>query len=182
MKKDGSSAIGYVLLFSVLMILSIMTLYMLQKAKLMTMQRDVDDALSDALLASLVADDVYYFETYEETGRAVIRFKNVDESYSNFKDIMNATMSNSGDFYQNVAFDELILYEVDEDYVTVTSFIGNEGLKYTGTYLIDLIETPEGDSVTKTSAYAKVSFDIKSMIDGSLVRKSRDLYCTFEFN
>lgn len=52
----------------------VLTLYLAQVARLMTHQHHVDDSLADSVLASLVADDIYYFETYEMTGTPVIRF------------------------------------------------------------------------------------------------------------
>ena len=88
-RKVASSSIGYVFLFLIMMLLVIITMYMLQVAKLMTHQHHVDDSLTDSVLASLVADDVYYFETYELTGTPVVRFRDKDESYAIFKDCMN---------------------------------------------------------------------------------------------
>jgi competence protein ComGC len=78
-KKNATGAIGYVFLFMTVLILVIVTLYLAQVAKLMTHQHHVDDSLADSVLASLVADDIYYFETYESTGTPVVRFKNVDD-------------------------------------------------------------------------------------------------------
>lgn len=65
-KKKASGAFGYVFLFLTAMILVILSIYLTSVAKLMTHQHHVDDALADSVLASLVADDVYYFETMEE--------------------------------------------------------------------------------------------------------------------
>ena len=83
-KKEASSAIGYVFLYLIVMLVIIITMYMMQVAKIMTHQHHVDDALTDSVLASLVADDVYYFETFETTGTPVVRFDNVDESYDTY--------------------------------------------------------------------------------------------------
>ena len=80
-KKKATGAIGYVMHFTMAIIMVIITFFMLASAKLMTIQHDVDDAHADSLLASLVADEVYYFKTWEGTGTAVVRFKNLDESY-----------------------------------------------------------------------------------------------------
>ena len=79
-KKKASGAFGYLFMFMTVMIVVIITLYMAQVSKLMTHQHHVDDSLADAVLASLVADDVYYFETYETLGTPIVRFKNTDES------------------------------------------------------------------------------------------------------
>ena len=69
---------GYVFMFMTVMILVVLTLYLASVAKLMTHQHHVDDSLADSVLASLVADDVYYFETFESTGTPVVRFKDID--------------------------------------------------------------------------------------------------------
>ena len=60
-RKEASSSIGYVFLFLNVMLLVIITMYMMQVAKLMTHQHHVDDALAGSVLGSLVADDEYYF-------------------------------------------------------------------------------------------------------------------------
>ena len=83
-KKEATGAVGYVMPI----IMVIITFFMLASAKLMTIQHDVDDALADSVLASLVADDIYYFETWEGTGTAVIKFRNLDESYRLDRDCM----------------------------------------------------------------------------------------------
>ena len=62
-KKEATGAVSYVMLFTMALLMVIITFYLLSVAKLMSIQHDVDDALADAVLASLVADDVYYFET-----------------------------------------------------------------------------------------------------------------------
>ena len=74
-KKEATGAVSYVMLFTMAILMVIITFYLLSVAKLMSIQHDVDDALADAVLASLVADDVYYFETYEGLGAPVIRFR-----------------------------------------------------------------------------------------------------------
>ena len=67
-KKEATGAVSYVMLFTMALLMVIITFYLLSVANLMSIQHDVDDALADAVLASLVADDVYYFETYEGLG------------------------------------------------------------------------------------------------------------------
>ena len=87
-KKKATGAIGYVMLFTMAIIMVIITLFMLASSKLRTIQHDVDDALADSVLAALVADDIYYFETWEGTGTAVVRFRDLDESYRLYRDCM----------------------------------------------------------------------------------------------
>jgi competence protein ComGC len=181
MKKKASGAIGYLLIFMVAMIMVILTMYMVQVANLMTHQCSVDDALADATLATLVADDAYYFET-AESGNPVMRFRNVDESHDIYVECLNAAVSNERDFFQNVEYQILALYEVENGQVRITTYSGNYGNKMVSYGSVGSVTTPNGKVVQETSAYAKISFDIKSLIDGSTVRKARDIYCTLEIN
>lgn len=181
-KKEGSSAIGYVMMFTIALILIALTLYMTQVARLMTHQHHVDDSLADSVLASLVADDIYYFETYEMTGTPVIRFQDVDESHSIFVDCMNAAVAETSGFYYNFAFDDFICYEVEGNTVKITEYSGNAGTKSISTGRLGTVRTPKNDVVKETSAYGRVRFDIKSIIDGSYITKTRDIYCTLEIN
>ncbi len=181
-KKEATGAIGYMLLFGMAIIMVILTMYMMQVSKLMTHQHDIDDALADATLASLVADDIYYFETCESTGTPVVRFRNISEAHNNYVASMNAAISNTDTFYYNVVYDKLILYEVEGSSVKITTFTGNGGVKTTSYGTLGVVENPAGARVEKTSAYAKVSFDIKSILNGTFINKSRDIYCTLEVN
>ena len=84
------------------------TLFMLASSKLQTIQHDVDDALADSVLAALVADDIYYFETWEGTGTAVVRFRDLDESYRLYRDCMKDSIESKNDFYGNIRYSLLI--------------------------------------------------------------------------
>ena len=180
-RKVASSSIGYVFLFLIMMLLVIITMYMLQVAKLMTHQHHVDDSLTDSVLASLVADDVYYFETYETTGTPVIRFRNVDESYNIFTDCIRDAVATTQDYYYNFMIDVFICYEVEDGEVTITTFNVSGGRSESHGALGD-VKTPTGETVKETSAYGKVTFDLQSLIGGEPIGKSRDLYCTLEIN
>lgn len=179
-KKRASSSIGYVFLFLIVMLLFIISMYMTQVAKLMTHQHHVDDALADSVLASLVADDVYYFETFETTGTPVVRLDDVDESYEIFKDCMMDAVSGTDGFYYNFTIDTFICYEVEGSSIRITTF-GN-GVRSVTTGRVGAVRAPTGEAVTKTSAYGKVRFDIKSILDGSYVTKTKDIYCALEIN
>lgn len=181
-RKDATGSIGYCLLFGLAIIMVIVTMYMMQTSKLMTHQHDIDDALADSTLASLVADDVYYFETYERTGTPVIRFRNREEAYNNFVSCMNAAVSNTQGFYYNFTYVSFIEYEVEGNTVTITTYSGNGGVRSTSSGILGVIRTPAGKIVRETSAYAKVQFDIKSILDESYITKYRDIYCTLEIN
>lgn len=181
-RKKASSSIGYVFLFLIMMILVIITMYMLQVAKLMTHQHHVDDSLTDSVLASLVADDVYYFETYETTGTPVIRFRNVDESYNIFTDCLREAVATTQDYYYNFTVDVFICYEVENGYVTVTTYSGQNGSKAVTSGRVGTVRAPTGEVVTETSAYGKVRFDIRSILDGSFITKTKDNYSTLEIN
>ena len=50
--------------------------------------------------------------------------------------------------YYNFSFDQYICYEIDEGIVTVGS-----------------VRNPKGELVTETSAYGRVRFDIKSVLN-----------------
>lgn len=179
-KKRASSSIGHVFLFLIVMLLFIISMYMTQVAKLMTHQHHVDDALADSVLASLVADDVYYFETFETTGTPVVRLDDVDESYEIFKDCMMDAVSGTDGFYYNFSIDTFICYEVEGSSIRITTF-GN-GVRSVTTGRVGAVRAPTGEAVTKTSAYGKVRFDIKSILDGSYVTKTKDIYCALEIN
>lgn len=181
-KREGTGAFAYVFLFMTVMILVIMTLFMGSVAKLMTHQHHVDDSLTDALLASLVADDVYYFETFEATGTPVIRFRNLDESKDIFVDCMKDAIGETNGFYYNFSFDNYIAYEVEGNSIRITEWTGDGFYKRSYIGRVGSVRAPTGEMVTRSSAYGKVRFDIKSMIDGSFITKTKDIYCTFKIN
>lgn len=181
-KKKAGSAIGYVFLFMTVMILVVLTLYLASVAKLMTHQHHVDDSLADSVLASLVADDIYYFETYEATGKPVVRFRDIDESHRIFVDCMNDAIASSSGFYYNFGYDTFTCYEVEGNNIKITEWSGNAGNKRVSFGVVGNVYAPTGERVVETSAYARVRFDIKSIIDGSFITKTKDIYCTLEIN
>lgn len=181
-RKEASGAIGYVVMFTVALLLVVLTLYLAQVAKLMTHQHHIDDSLADSVLASLVADDVYFFQTEELTGTPVIRFRDVDDSHKIFMDCMNDAILETDGFYYNFAFDDFICYEVEGSNVKITSYSGAAGTRSVRNGRIGSVSTPDGEIVRETSAYGRVKFDIKNIIDDSLLTKSKDIYCTLEIN
>ena len=181
-KRKASGAIVYVFLFLIVLILVILTLYLGQVAKLMTHQHHVDDSLADAVLASLVADDVYYFETYERTGTPVIRFKSVDDSHAIFIDCMRDAIADTQGLYYNFSFDSYICYEVEGANIRITTYSGAGGTKRVTIGRVGTVRAPTGEVVSVTSAYGKVRFDIENIIDNSLITKTKDIYCTLEIN
>lgn len=181
-KRKATGAVGYVLIFLVVLVMVILTLYLAQVAKLMTHQHHVDDSLADSVLASLVADDVYYFETYERTGTPVIRFKSTDNSHSIFTDCMADAIASTDGFYYNFSFDTFICYEVEGSNIRITEYAGNGGVKRTSVGRVGSVRAPTGEVVRATSAYGKVRFDIQNIIDKSYITKSKDIYCTLEIN
>lgn len=181
-RKEGSGAIGYTLLFFMAMIMVMMTIFMIQEAKLMTHQHDIDDALADAVLASLVADDNYYFDTIKDGTDGVLRFRDKKQSYKDYIECMNTAIGNTEGFYYNFQFSEFIMYEVENDKVTIVKYKGNSGVKTEATGTLGKVKTPEGKVVEHTGAYAKVQFDIKSMITDEYITKTRDIYCVLKVN
>lgn len=180
-KKEATGAVGYVILFTMALIMVMITLFMMASAKLQTIQHDVDDALADSVLASLVADDIYYFRTWESTGTAVVRFKNVDSSYQIYRDAMREAIESESDFYRNIRYPVFICYEVEAGNVTVTTFNETGGKSITNG-AVGSVTTPTGEVVMRSSAYGKVTFDLHNPIGGNPIGKSRDLYCTFKVN
>lgn len=181
-KKKATGSVGYVVMFATVLILATVTIYLAQVARLMTHQHHIDDSLADAVLASLVADDIYYFETLEMTGTPVVRFRNITEAHDAYVDSMNAAIRETDDFYFNFHFDTYIGYEVEGSRVRVTTYTGDAGIKSVTTGRVGQIRTPKGKVVTESSAYGRVRFDIKSIVDGSFTTKTKDIYCTFEIN
>lgn len=179
-KKEAMGSVGYMLLFMVVIIMVIVAMYLLQMAKLITHQHDIDDALADSVLASLVVDEEYFFETDELEGEAVVRIKDVDDCYEIYKECMSAAIEGKDDFYYNFIFDTFIFYEVEDNMVAITSYI-NES-KSTDIGILGEVKTPDGKVVKETSAYGCVRFDIKSILDGSYINKSRSIYCTVKKN
>ncbi len=180
-KKKASGAIGYVMIFLMAIIMVMITLFMLASARFQTIQHDVDDALADSVLASLVADDVYYFKTYETKGAGTIRFKSTDASYRIYRDCMKASIENGNDLYSDIRYPVFICYEVEGSQVKVTSFNDSGGKSVTYGSL-GSVKTPTGKVVTETSAYGKVTFKLQSLAGGAPLEKGRDLYCTLEID
>lgn len=163
-KKEATGAMSYLFMFMTVMVVVIITLYLAQVSKFMTHQHHVDDSLADAVLASLVADDIYYFETYETLGTPIIRFKDKDESYSIFKDCMTNAVAETDGFYYNLKYDTFICYEVDGSHITITEYSSDAGYKHVTSGRVGTERAPTGELVTETSAYGRVRFDIKSII------------------
>lgn len=178
-KKKATGSIGYMLLFGLFIVMVITSMYLVAVAKLMTHQHEIDDALADSVLASMVCDDTYYFSTLEG-GNGILRYKNKDKSYQLYKEAMSAAVSGRSEFYYNFSYTTFILYEVSGNSIQITTFTPSG--KVVGSGTVGTVKTPGGKVVSKTSAYAKVNFDIKSILDGSLLSKARDIYCEMEIN
>ena len=180
-KKEASGTVGYVFLFMIVLIMVVVVMYLASIAKLMTHQHHIDDALADSVLASLVADDEYYFETLELAGEPVVRLMNTNDSFAIYKDCMADAIAGTDGFYYNFKPQVYITYEVEGSVVKVTTYSGY-GSRSVSSGRLGRVTTPKGDMVRETSAYARVQFDIKSMIDGSYITKTKDIYCTLHVN
>ena len=176
MKKEASSSIGYLFLFALLLLGGIVAIFILVKARGMTNQREVDDTLASAVLGSLVMDDNYYFYTRELNNPTFV-FRDTKESYKKYKEIITEASKKSEDFYKNLTFDSFITYEVEDGKVTVTEF-NEDGTSNSKIESLGNVTTPKGEKVEKTSAYGKISFDVKGINDTN--RVSRDCYCNME--
>ena len=100
--------------------------------------------------------------------------------YDIFKDCMMDAVSGTNGFYYNFSIDSFSCYEVEGSNIRITTF-GN-GVRSVTTGRVGEVRAPTGEIVTKTSAYGKVRFDIKSILDGSYVTKTKDIYCALEIN
>lgn len=176
MRKEASSSISYLLIFALILLGGIVAVFVLSKSKGMTNQRDVDDTLSTAVLGSLIMDDSYFFYT-RELGNTVFLFRDTQEAYKKYKDIISKAINENEDFYKNLTYDIFITYEVEDGMVTITEFY-EDGSKYVRTEKLGTVKTPAGEDVVKTSAYGKVSLDVDLINDSK--RTSRDCYCTME--
>ena len=66
--------------------------------------------------------------------------------------------------------------------MTVTTYSGQNGSKAVTFGRVGTVRAPTGEVVTETSAYGKVRFDIRSILDGSFITKTKDNYSTLEIN
>lgn len=180
-KKKAASTSAYLMLFTIFLIGGILSMYMIQMLKLMVHQRDVDDALSSATLSALVIDEKEYFKSYV-SGNKELRIRDCNESNRIYKECMGYAMENVKDFYYNFKFDRFIIYEVRGNQVYVYEYTNGGASPAKSIKTKGVAKTPKGKVIEKTSAYASVSFDIKSVISKTMIRKSRDCYCTLEFN
>ena len=62
------------------------------------------------------------------------------------------------------------------------SYTGPSGAKSVSYGRLGSVYSPKGERVKETSAYGRVRFDIKNIIDGSFITKTKDIYCTLEIN
>lgn len=182
-KEDGSASmvVTFIAMFAIIFI--IITGFMLSSAQLMTHQHEIDDALADSCLASLVVDHEYYYNTGETTGTYVARLANVNNSYSLYKECFETAIANGYDgFFKNIAYTTTIFYEVEGSDITITTFSDN-GARSVTHGSVGNVYTPGGGYVNKTSCYAKVDFDISTFFVTEITeRKSRDIYCTIKID
>lgn len=117
------------------------------------------------------------------TDQVAVYYKSVDDSFSLYKSCFDkARKQNDPAFFRNFSYDTFILYEVDpkQDKITVTSFSPN-GQKTVTTGQCGSVVTPDGKQVKETSAYAKVSFAIKTYFQNiPAEQKARTIYCTID--
>lgn len=117
------------------------------------------------------------------TDQVAVYYQSVDHSFSLYKSCFdNAKKQNNPAFFQNFSYDTYILYEVDpsQNKITVTSFSPN-GQKTVTTGQCGSVYTPDGKQVKETSAYAKVSFAVKTYFQNiPAEQKARTIYCTID--
>ena len=129
-KEKGNIPIGVLFISITFMLMFSVAFTVLSIARLMTHQHEIDDALADASLASLVLDPNMYknddvvitvgsFDGIEEDNSGNIRdvkavsLQNVDGSYEKFKTSINeAIMHSDAGFYRDFTYVDTIFYEV----------------------------------------------------------------------
>lgn len=67
--------------------------------------------------------------------------------------------------YYNFSFDQYICYEIEEGIVKVTSYNEPGGNRTVSIGSVGSVRNPKGELVTETSAYGRVRFDIKSVLN-----------------
>ena len=97
-------------------------------------------------------------------------------------DCMNDAIADVDGFYYNFSFDDFICYEVEGSTITIKEYSGASGTRSVRTRSVGTERAPTGEVVSVTSAYGKVRFDIKNIINGNLITKTKDIYCTLEIN
>jgi hypothetical protein len=192
-KENGNAPVMFIFVFFMIFLLFGVAATMMTYAQVMTHQHEIDDDLCDSVLSSMVVDlDRYNNEqkaygvqapTNTADDQVAVFYKSVDNSFSLYKSCFdNAKRQNDPAFFQNFSYDTYILYEVDpkQNKITVTSFSPN-GQKTVTTGTCGSIQTPDGKKVTETSAYAKVSFAVKTYFRNiPAAQKARKIYCTID--
>ena len=67
--------------------------------------------------------------------------------------------------YYNFSCDQYICYEIEEGIVKVTSYNEPGGNRTVSIGSVGSVRNPKGELVTETSAYGRVRFDIKSVLN-----------------
>ena len=178
MRKEASSSIGYLLIFGLFLITGIIIAFILFKGKIFTNQRSVDDTLATGCLATLIMDDDYYFVTKEQ-GEGVLRFKDKDNSYNKYREVLLDAKADNEQFYQGLEMTDLIMYEVYPDRIDITSFDKN-GTKSQSSGALGSVYTPAGEEVKRTSCYCKIKLVVQGMNNTSN-ETTKDCYCIMNF-
>lgn len=181
-KENGNASMTMIFVLIFFFVLTLITYSLLTVGMLMTHQHEVDDVLVDAVLASAIANEEYYFKTREEGGTVesgVVKFLDVDYCHDQFIDCINTELNYEYDkFFSDLVLENVTFYEVEGMTVKATSFnsLGEKSVSY-GTF--GSMRAPTGAVIERTSVYGKISFTVHAYfcIDISH-RVSRDLYST----
>jgi Flp pilus assembly protein TadG len=182
--QSGNVAVPMIFVMFLVFTFFVLMPVMLTYARVMTHQHEIDDDLADSTLACMIVNVQQYNEDRTlHSGKVPIYYASTDNSYQIYKKTFDMARKN-GDpsFYQNFTYDTLILYEVDPiaHTTTVTTF-DEHGNKNVETHPSDQVATPDGKTVTETSAYAHVSFDILTYFANfPAEHKARKIYCTID--
>ena len=182
-KKDsGDGAAMFNALYTLLMIILMIVIifFTLNRIVLTQVKIGVDQNLALSAMSASVLDtdqsslagDAVLAE--EETLRSLTGYNSIFKLY---KSVLYDNMSLNSDgnpkantkyaqFIRNFKIDTLKVYLVENHKIRVRTY-DNNGTYTTENYRdSDNIETPDGTPVTKTSIYAKVSFDLRGSFGG----------------
>lgn len=189
-RDPGYASLSIMLCFMGMIIIAILVCALLSVAMIMSQQHDVDDALADSTLAACLVDDWTYAQGREDEnfsefsdGRnnVTLKFRDPDYSLKLFKKCFEDEVNyENSRFFDDLKIEQFILYEVSGDGTTVTTYKYNgASMDFCGTENYPNIKTPDGETVKRTSVYAKVSFTVHMFFvkDQSSARY-RTLYST----
>jgi len=124
--------------------------------------------LEDALAASNLASAVMDLEEYGISGKVLI--SDVGEAYERYQAAVKANLGlddnwecvNSNLIAGNVTVERYIVYNVEDDVVTITEY-GKPGRYMVSSQPVGWVRAPDNSLVSKTGVYSELSFWVKGL-------------------